>query len=232
MTQRCGDPWPKAVRIIRSRFPPIDLFEDIADPRDWPLIIAAEQKTNPRLVDAIGDLDLVPPKRRVGGSGRKLSDGSLHPRQPGQTQPFQHRLSRRSLRRQFVQGRVRRNRLPPRRNSWPKRTNRQDGHRSFVRSPDGRSASSRSARRASQPFELRRRSGARNEIARRRLRRRRLPKRPLAEGRVRRPVLSRLRPERVQGRHLEYHWDGQRVDLYRELKTDGKREVIRIIDEG
>ena len=41
--------WPGAVRIIRSRFPPIDLFEDIADPRDWPLIIAAEMKTNPRL---------------------------------------------------------------------------------------------------------------------------------------------------------------------------------------
>ena len=61
--------WPKAVRIIRSRFPTIDLFDDIADPRDWPLLIAAEQKTNPRLVDAIGALDLVPPERRVGGPG-------------------------------------------------------------------------------------------------------------------------------------------------------------------
>jgi hypothetical protein len=61
--------WPAAVRIIRSQHPPIDLFEDIADPADWPLLIAAEQKTNPRLVEAIGNLDLVPPGRRVSGPG-------------------------------------------------------------------------------------------------------------------------------------------------------------------
>jgi hypothetical protein len=40
--------WKGARRIIRNLFPPIDLFEDIADPEDWPLLIAAEQKTNPR----------------------------------------------------------------------------------------------------------------------------------------------------------------------------------------
>ena len=39
--------WRGAVRIIRSAFPPIDLFEDIADPADWQLLISAEQKTNP-----------------------------------------------------------------------------------------------------------------------------------------------------------------------------------------
>lgn len=61
--------WPDAVRIIRSSFPPIDLFEDIADPADWPLLIAAEMKTNPRLMETIGNLDLVPEARRVFGSG-------------------------------------------------------------------------------------------------------------------------------------------------------------------
>lgn len=61
--------WRGAVRIIRSIFPPIDLFEDIADPADWPLLIAAEQKTNPRLMETIGNLDLVPPDRRVSGAG-------------------------------------------------------------------------------------------------------------------------------------------------------------------
>lgn len=61
--------WPGAVRIIRSVFPPIDLFEDIADPEDWPLLISAEQKTNPRLMDSIGKIDLIPPERRVGGAG-------------------------------------------------------------------------------------------------------------------------------------------------------------------
>lgn len=61
--------WHRAVRIIRSRHPPIDLFEDIADPADWPLLIAAEQKTNPRLMESIGNLDLVPEHRRVAGFG-------------------------------------------------------------------------------------------------------------------------------------------------------------------
>ena len=61
--------WNGAVRIIRSAWPPIDLFEDIADPADWPLLIAAEQKTNPRLMESIGTLDLVPPARRVSGPG-------------------------------------------------------------------------------------------------------------------------------------------------------------------
>ncbi len=59
--------WPAAVRIIRSLYPPIDLFEDIADPADWPLLISAEMKTNPRLMETVGDLDLVPPDRRVSG---------------------------------------------------------------------------------------------------------------------------------------------------------------------
>lgn len=61
--------WRGAVRIIRGLHPPIDLFEDIADPADWPLLISAEQKTNPRLMESIGALDLVPPGRRVAGPG-------------------------------------------------------------------------------------------------------------------------------------------------------------------
>lgn len=61
--------WKGAVRIIRSAFPPIDLFEDIADPADWPLLISGEQKTNPRIMATIGNLDLVPINRRVGGNG-------------------------------------------------------------------------------------------------------------------------------------------------------------------
>lgn len=61
--------WSGARRIIRSMFPPIDLFEDISDPADWPLLIAAEQKTNPRLMASIGTIDLVPKARRVSGPG-------------------------------------------------------------------------------------------------------------------------------------------------------------------
>lgn len=61
--------WPKACRIIRSIHPPIDLFEDIADPSDWEALASAESKTNPRIWEHIGKLDLVPPNRRVSGSG-------------------------------------------------------------------------------------------------------------------------------------------------------------------
>lgn len=61
--------WTSARRIIHGRHPPIDLFEDIADPADWPLLIAAEQKTNPRLMETLGALDLIPPARRVAGPG-------------------------------------------------------------------------------------------------------------------------------------------------------------------
>ncbi len=65
----CEIVWSRAVRIIRSRVAQIDLFEDIADPADWPLLIAAEQKTNPRLMESLGNIDLVPAERRVGGPG-------------------------------------------------------------------------------------------------------------------------------------------------------------------
>ena len=61
--------WIGARRIVRSLFPPIDLFEDVADPEDWPLLIAAEQKTNPRLMETLGALDLIAPGRRVHGQG-------------------------------------------------------------------------------------------------------------------------------------------------------------------
>lgn len=61
--------WDKTHRIIRSRFPPIDLFEDIADPADWDAILSAEAKTNPRVAESVGMLDLVPKDRRIAGVG-------------------------------------------------------------------------------------------------------------------------------------------------------------------
>jgi len=61
--------WPKYFRLINSAFPTIDLFEDIAGPADWLLLGSAESKTNPRVADTIGNLDLIPPARRVRGGG-------------------------------------------------------------------------------------------------------------------------------------------------------------------
>ena len=61
--------WPRSARIIRSIYPPIDLFEDIADPADWEALASAEAKFNPRIRDSIGDLAKVPLARRVTGPG-------------------------------------------------------------------------------------------------------------------------------------------------------------------
>lgn len=61
--------WPRSVRIIRSIYPPIDLFEDIADPADWEALASAEAKFNPRNRDSIGNLAKVPVARRVSGRG-------------------------------------------------------------------------------------------------------------------------------------------------------------------
>ncbi len=75
MKERVGDAsisrinWPRYFRLINSAYPPIDLFEDIADPADWMLLGAAEGKTNPRRAETIGNLDNIPAARRVGGAG-------------------------------------------------------------------------------------------------------------------------------------------------------------------
>ena len=61
--------WAKAYRIISSIFPPIDLFEDTSDPADWDLLVSLESKSNPRIIEVIGQLALVPPERRVSGPG-------------------------------------------------------------------------------------------------------------------------------------------------------------------
>ena len=69
--------WDQAHRIIRAIYPPVWLFEDIADPADWELIASAEAKTNPRVRDEIGDLALIPPQRRVAGPTASLVMGAF-----------------------------------------------------------------------------------------------------------------------------------------------------------
>lgn len=62
--------WPRAWRIIASRYPPIALFERLtADPAVWDALIALEQLTNPRVRDNVGEIALVPPDERVAGPG-------------------------------------------------------------------------------------------------------------------------------------------------------------------
>jgi hypothetical protein len=64
--------WAKAHRIIRTIYPPVDLFEDIAPPADWEILVAAEARFNPRIRDTVGNLALVPPARRLAGPTASL----------------------------------------------------------------------------------------------------------------------------------------------------------------
>jgi hypothetical protein len=62
--------WPRAWRIIASRYPLIDLFERLTPDRAvWEALIALEQLTNPRLRDQVGEIALVPVGDRVAGTG-------------------------------------------------------------------------------------------------------------------------------------------------------------------
>jgi RES domain len=69
--------WTPGYRIIRTIYPPIDLFEDIADPADWELLVSAEAKLNPRIRDEIGNLALVPVDRRINGATASIAMGAF-----------------------------------------------------------------------------------------------------------------------------------------------------------
>ncbi len=69
--------WTPGYRIVRTIYPPIDLFEDIASPADWDLLVSAEAKLNPRLRDAVGNLALVPAGRRVRGPTASIAMGAF-----------------------------------------------------------------------------------------------------------------------------------------------------------
>ncbi|WP_114240950.1 RES family NAD+ phosphorylase [Dyella sp. C9] len=61
--------WSHAYRIVPSRFPPVGVFDRIAEPGDLEALYRIEAMTNPRLRNEIGELQLVPPERRVSGPG-------------------------------------------------------------------------------------------------------------------------------------------------------------------
>ncbi|RXZ66548.1 RES family NAD+ phosphorylase [Pelagerythrobacter rhizovicinus] len=61
--------WRPCYRIIPSRFPPIAVFEEVADPEDLEAVFEIEAITNDRLREEAGDLALVPAEDRVAGPG-------------------------------------------------------------------------------------------------------------------------------------------------------------------
>ena len=61
--------WQPSWRIIPSRFPPIALFERVANVEEYDVIYTIESLTNPRLRDEVGDIELVPREERLFGEG-------------------------------------------------------------------------------------------------------------------------------------------------------------------
>lgn len=61
--------WSHAYRIVPSRFPPIGVYDRIADPADMDALFAIEALTNPRLREEIDALKQVPKARRISGPG-------------------------------------------------------------------------------------------------------------------------------------------------------------------
>ncbi|UZJ46035.1 RES family NAD+ phosphorylase [Marinimicrobium sp. C6131] len=80
-------------RLISSRFPPITLFEDVADADDFEALYQLQALTNPRLLAEAGDLGLIPrdeipfgirgcsyavaPFTHVNPDGSRFSDGAF-----------------------------------------------------------------------------------------------------------------------------------------------------------
>lgn len=65
----CELHWADSCRLVPSRFPPVGLFDAVADPSDLEVVFAIEALGNPRLRDAVGELALVPPDQRISGPG-------------------------------------------------------------------------------------------------------------------------------------------------------------------
>lgn len=58
-----------AHRLVPSHFPPISLFEDVANEDEYDILFAVESLTNDRLMDEIGIISLVDSKDRIFGPG-------------------------------------------------------------------------------------------------------------------------------------------------------------------
>lgn len=61
--------WRPCYRIVPSRFPPVGLFDAVADPDDLEAVFRIEAMTNDRLRDEVGDISLVLLEDRVSGPG-------------------------------------------------------------------------------------------------------------------------------------------------------------------
>ena len=50
----------QAYRLVNSKFPPIELFDDVADADEFDMLYQLQALTNPRLHNETGRLELIP----------------------------------------------------------------------------------------------------------------------------------------------------------------------------
>lgn len=83
----------QAFRLVNSKFPPIALFDDVADADEFEVLYQIQELTNPRLKNEVGRLELIPrreipfgipgcsyaiaPFTHVNPAGSRFSDGSF-----------------------------------------------------------------------------------------------------------------------------------------------------------
>ena len=226
--------WQGAVRIIRSIYPPIDLFEDIADPADWPLLISAEQKTNPRLMENIGNWELVPEGRRVGGQGAtylmapfchvsphrksRFSDGSFGVLYAGNV--FEVALLETIHHHERFMART--NEIAGWTSQFREIVMNIEGQLHDLRKPDAGhlNALDPDSYAMSQKLAAQLRATGSNGLF--------YPSARHRGGECVGLFYPDLATNATQGRHLDYHWDGTRVDLYR---NPGNGQVFRIVPD-
>ena len=61
--------WKPCYRLVPSHFPPISVYDRVANPADLEAVFAVENLTNPRLRQEAGDISVVTPEDRVAGPG-------------------------------------------------------------------------------------------------------------------------------------------------------------------
>jgi RES domain len=224
--------WETAVRIVRSIYPPIDLFEDIADPADWPLLISAEQKSNPRLMENIGNLSLVPEHRRVGGNGAtylmapfchvspdrrsRFSDGSFGVLYAGNV--FEVALLETIHHHERFMARTRE--APGWTSQFREILLKVNARLHDLRKPDADQlqALDPDSYAISQTLAAQLRVAGSDGLV--------YPSVRHKDGECVGLFYPDLATNAVQGRHLDYHWDGTRVDLYR---SPSNGHVFRIV---
>lgn len=226
--------WESATRLIESKYPPIDLFEDIADPADWELLVAAESKTNPRLAETIGNLDLVPPERRANGNGASyVMAPFVHctPDRPGRfhdgtfgcyyaADNFETALA------ETVYHQARRLADSADEPGWisdmRELVGEVDAELHDIRGDGFNEALDPESYVPSQALAKQLREAGSNGIA--------YPSVRNAGGECIAAFWPDVPGIPVQARHFRYHWDGTRIDMIHELTLDGSGEVFRLED--